>query len=127
MCSIQNLLGYIDSQQVKQLQDIEAHLCANILACDADALQIYWADCPQLKQTWESLALMWVERSVKWRVPQVSSDQEPLGYAHRKDVFCLRTVLAHAKANAIRRLFSINQKSFAPTCLSLHFRLRTRR
>jgi type I restriction enzyme M protein len=45
-----NLPRYIDSQQVEDLQDIEGHLRGGIPLADVDALQPYWAVCPQLRQ-----------------------------------------------------------------------------
>jgi type I restriction enzyme M protein len=44
-----NLPRYIDSQQVEDLQDIEAHLRGGIPTTDVDALKDYWAVCPNLK------------------------------------------------------------------------------
>jgi type I restriction enzyme M protein len=44
-----NLPRYIDSQQAEDLQDINAHLRGGIPERDIDALQSYWAVCPQLK------------------------------------------------------------------------------
>jgi type I restriction enzyme M protein len=46
-----NLPRYIDSQQAEDLQDIEGHLKGGIPVADVEALQRYWAVCPQLKQT----------------------------------------------------------------------------
>ena len=46
-----NLPRYIDSQQAEDLQDIEGHLRGGIPTADVDALQPYWAICPQLRQT----------------------------------------------------------------------------
>ena len=45
-----NLPRYIDGQQSEDLQDIEGHLKGGIPAADVDALQRYWAVCPQLRQ-----------------------------------------------------------------------------
>ena len=45
-----NLPRYIDSQQGEDLQDIEGHLKGGIPAADVDALQRYWAVCPQLRK-----------------------------------------------------------------------------
>jgi len=45
-----NLPRYIDSQQAEDLQDIEGHLKGGIPAADIDALQPYWAVCPELRQ-----------------------------------------------------------------------------
>jgi type I restriction enzyme M protein len=44
-----NLPRYIDSQQVEDLQDIEAHLKGGIPAADVEALSRYWDVCPQLR------------------------------------------------------------------------------
>jgi type I restriction enzyme M protein len=44
-----NLPLYIDSQTPEDLQDIEGHLKGGIPAADVDALQRYWAVCPQLR------------------------------------------------------------------------------
>jgi REP element-mobilizing transposase RayT len=44
-----NLPRYIDSQTPEDLQDIEGHLKGGIPAADVDALQRYWAVCPNLK------------------------------------------------------------------------------
>ncbi|MBA4157442.1 MAG: N-6 DNA methylase [Gemmatimonadetes bacterium] len=46
-----NLPRYIDSQTPEDLQDIAGHLQGGIPAEDVDALQRYWAVCPQLRQT----------------------------------------------------------------------------
>ena len=46
-----NLPRYIDSQQAEDLQDIDGHLRGGIPARDVEALQSYWAVCPQLKST----------------------------------------------------------------------------
>jgi type I restriction enzyme M protein len=43
-----NLPRYIDSQTLEDLQDIEGHLKGGIPVADVDALQAYWAVCPQL-------------------------------------------------------------------------------
>ena len=45
-----NLPRYIDSQTPEDIQDIEGHLKGGIPAADVDALQRYWAVCPQLRQ-----------------------------------------------------------------------------
>lgn len=44
-----NLPRYIDSQQQEDRQDIEGHLKGGIPLSDIDALQDYWAVCPQLR------------------------------------------------------------------------------
>jgi type I restriction enzyme M protein len=46
-----NLPRYIDSQQAKDLQDIAGHLKGGIPKADVDALEPYWALCPNLRQT----------------------------------------------------------------------------
>src|ERR1700730_6769173 len=46
-----NLPRYIDSQTPEDLQDIAGHLKGGIPKADVDALQSYWAICPQLRQT----------------------------------------------------------------------------
>ena len=46
-----NLPRYIDSQTPEDLQDIEGHLKGGIPVADVDALEGYWAVCPQLRQT----------------------------------------------------------------------------
>ncbi len=46
-----NLPRYIDSQQAEDLEDIAGHLQGGIPQADVDALQRYWAVCPQLRQT----------------------------------------------------------------------------
>ena len=45
-----NLPRYIDSQTPEDLQDIAGHLQGGIPAADVDALQRYWAVCPQLRE-----------------------------------------------------------------------------
>ena len=45
-----NIPRYIDSQHAEDIQDIEGHLQGGIPAADVDALQRYWAVCPQLRQ-----------------------------------------------------------------------------
>ena len=45
-----NLPRYIDSQTPEDLQDIAGHLQGGIPTADVDALQRYWAVCPQLRQ-----------------------------------------------------------------------------
>lgn len=44
-----NLPRYIDSTEPEDLQDIEGHLKGGIPNADIDALQPYWAVCPDLK------------------------------------------------------------------------------
>ena len=44
-----NLPRYIDSQTPEDLQDIAGHLQGGIPSADVDALQPYWAVCPQLR------------------------------------------------------------------------------
>src|SRR6266704_3162031 len=44
-----NLPRYIDSQTPEDVQDIAGHLQGGIPAADIDALQRYWAVCPQLR------------------------------------------------------------------------------
>ena len=46
-----NLPRYIDSGQVDDLQDIEAHLKGGIPQADVEALQDYWRVCPALRDT----------------------------------------------------------------------------
>src|SRR5437870_635577 len=46
-----NLPRYIDSQTPEDLQDIAGHLKGGIPAADVDALERYWAVCPQLRHT----------------------------------------------------------------------------
>src|ERR1700682_3214431 len=46
-----NLPRYIDSQTPEDAQDIAGHLQGGIPAADVDALQRYWAVCPQLRHT----------------------------------------------------------------------------
>jgi type I restriction enzyme M protein len=46
-----NLPRYIDIQTPEDLQDIAGHLQGGIPAADVDALQRYWAVCPQLRHT----------------------------------------------------------------------------
>ncbi|MGC9972981.1 MAG: type I restriction-modification system subunit M [Bryobacteraceae bacterium] len=45
-----NIPRYIDSRQAEDIQDIEGHLRGGIPAADVDALERYWAVCPQLRQ-----------------------------------------------------------------------------
>ena len=45
-----NLPRYIDSQQAEDIQDIAGHLQGGIPAADLDALERYWAICPQLRK-----------------------------------------------------------------------------
>lgn len=46
-----NLPRYIDNQTPEDLQDIAGHLQGGIPATDVDALQPYWAICPQLRHS----------------------------------------------------------------------------
>jgi type I restriction enzyme M protein len=45
-----NLPRYIDSSELEDLQDIEAHLRGGIPERDIDALEPYWQVCPQLRE-----------------------------------------------------------------------------
>jgi len=45
-----NLPRYIDIQQAEDIQDIAGHLQGGIPAADLDALERYWAICPQLRK-----------------------------------------------------------------------------
>lgn len=44
-----NLPRYLQSRQTEDRQDIEGHLRGGIPQADVDALQAYWATCPQLR------------------------------------------------------------------------------
>ena len=46
-----NLPRYIDSQEPEDIQDIEGHCNGGIPQLDVDALGLYWAICPTLRQT----------------------------------------------------------------------------
>jgi type I restriction enzyme M protein len=46
-----NLPRYIDSQTPEDVQDIDGHLRGGIPVADVDALDRYWAVCPQLRHT----------------------------------------------------------------------------
>jgi len=46
-----NIPRYIDSQEVEDIQDIEAHLLGGIPNADIDALDNYWKVCPNLKSS----------------------------------------------------------------------------
>ncbi|MGE0099628.1 MAG: N-6 DNA methylase [Hydrogenophaga sp.] len=46
-----NLPRYLQSRQTEDRQDIEGHLRGGIPQADVDALQTYWATCPQLRAT----------------------------------------------------------------------------
>jgi type I restriction enzyme M protein len=46
-----NLPRYIDSQQAEDIQNIEGHLKGGIPAADVEALDRYWAVCPNLRKT----------------------------------------------------------------------------
>lgn len=46
-----NLPRYIDTQTPEDIQDIEGHLKGGIPAADLDALESYWAVCPELRKT----------------------------------------------------------------------------
>src|SRR2546428_3914610 len=46
-----NLPRYIDSQTPEDLQDVAGHLDGGIPTADVDALQPYWAVCPQLRHS----------------------------------------------------------------------------
>jgi type I restriction enzyme M protein len=45
-----NIPRYIDSQVTEDRQDIEGHLRGGIPCADVNALQSYWAICPQLRE-----------------------------------------------------------------------------
>lgn len=45
-----NLPRYIDSQQAEDLQNIEGHLKGGIPVADVEALERYWAVCPNLRK-----------------------------------------------------------------------------
>lgn len=46
-----NIPRYIDSYEIEDIQDIEAHLLGDIPKTDIDALKNYWTVFPQLKNT----------------------------------------------------------------------------
>lgn len=46
-----NLPRYIDTQDIEDVQDIEAHLKGGIPEADIDALSAYWVICPTLKHS----------------------------------------------------------------------------
>ena len=45
-----NIPRYIDSQELKDIQDIEAHLLGDIPNFDIEALKDYWEVCPSLRK-----------------------------------------------------------------------------
>ncbi len=45
-----NIPRYIDSREPEDIQDIEGHLRGGIPVADIDALERYWAVCPQLRK-----------------------------------------------------------------------------
>lgn len=45
-----NISRYIDTQQMEDLQDIDAHLNGGIPEADIDALERYWSVCPKLRK-----------------------------------------------------------------------------
>jgi type I restriction enzyme M protein len=46
-----NLPRYVDTQELEDIQDIEAHLKGGIPEADIDALSAYWNICPTLKHS----------------------------------------------------------------------------
>jgi type I restriction enzyme M protein len=46
-----NLPRYIDNRATEDVQDLHAHLKGGLPAADIDALQEYWAVCPNLRKT----------------------------------------------------------------------------
>ncbi|NTW57010.1 MAG: type I restriction-modification system subunit M [Chlorobiaceae bacterium] len=61
-----NLPRYIDSQEAEDIQDIEGHLRGGIPEYDIEALETYWAVCPDLKSSlFEPLREGYVRLSVQ--------------------------------------------------------------
>lgn len=65
-----NIPRYIDSSEAEDLQDIEAHLLGDIPKADIDALQDYWAVCPNLK----SALFAQAKRSPNYMSLKISKD-----------------------------------------------------
>jgi type I restriction enzyme M protein len=46
-----NIPRYIDSQQIEDMQKIESHLKGGIPVAEVDALDRFWAVCPNLRKS----------------------------------------------------------------------------
>jgi type I restriction enzyme M protein len=74
-----NIPRYIDSAEVEDRQDIEAHLLGDIPKADIDALHDYWAVCPTLK----SVLFAEAKRSANYLSLKVGKDDiKPTIFAH---------------------------------------------
>lgn len=102
-----NLPRYIDSQQEEDLQDIAGHLCGGIPVRDVDALDRYWAVCPNLRT-----ALFKRNRSgyVDLRIPK--QEIKPTIYNHPEFAAFVARMNGHFadwRAKAVKKL-----KALAP-------------
>ncbi|MDP2261782.1 MAG: type I restriction-modification system subunit M [Hydrogenophaga sp.] len=73
-----NLPRYLQSRQTEDQQDIEGHLRGGIPQADVDALQAYWATCPQLRAAlFAPLRPGYLALAVDKAAIQTSIDQHP--------------------------------------------------
>ncbi len=85
-----NLPRYIDSQTPEDLQDIEGHLKGGIPVADIDALQRYWAVCPELRH-----ALFKKRRKGYVSLAVKKSDIKPAIYEHPEFAAFINGMNAH--------------------------------
>ena len=78
-----NLPRYLQSRQTEDRQDIEGHLRGGIPQADVDALQAYWATCPQLRAAlFQPLRPGYLALAVDKAAIQTSIHQHPVFVAY---------------------------------------------
>ena len=110
-----NLPRYIDSQPPEDMQDIEGHLKGGIPVADVDALQAYWAVCPDLRNMLFSPRPSRAEPGVRVRYLDLAVDKAAIKssiYQHPQFTAFLDGMNEHF--NAWRKQSAIKLKALAP-------------
>ena len=105
-----NLPRYIDSQTPEDPQDIEGHLKGGIPVADVDALQRYWAVCPQLRH-----ALFKEERPGYFNLAVEKTAIKSASYEHPEFTAFIAGMNAHF--NAWRQTSVLMLKALEVGCL----------
>ena len=85
-----NLPRYIDSQTQEDVQDIAGHLQGGIPVSDIDALERYWAICPELRHS-----LFKENRPAYLDIAVEKSTIKSVIYEHHEFASCIADVNAH--------------------------------
>lgn len=110
-----NIPRYIDSQDAEDIQDIEGHLRGGIPVRDVDALDRYWAVCPDLRvELFVESRPGYVELAVEERRVKATIQAHPEFEALTTN---MRAVFAEWQADVRARLRGLTPGGFKPKAL----------